>query len=226
MNQRQLNSLTMFKAVLAHLDTRPTLWNTSAPLTKVIFSLRTFVAALHQQSLTQAERTTVGYTQDKDGQMQHMCDLAYALLLKIRSYAKINNNKALLYAINYSESEIRRGPEIQIINRCQTIHNKGKEHFSDLKDFLVTEENLTELQEAIDTLKPLSAQRDSIASERVTATANISLLLEGARTEIDKLDDLIEGLIKDKNFVNTYKQARQIIDRGISSDAELKKKIA
>jgi len=216
----------MYKAVLAHLDSRPSLWNTSAPLTKVIFSLRTFVVTLHQQSLTQAERITVGYTQDKDGQMQNMCDLAYSLLLKIRSYAKINNNKALLYAINYSESEIRRGPEIQIINRCQTIHNKGEEYMADLTDFLVTDQQLTELQKAINGVKPLSAQRDAIASERATVTANISLLIEGARAEIDKLDDLIEGLILDKNFINTYRQARQIIDRGISSDNELKKKIA
>lgn len=226
MNQRQLNSLTMYKAVLAHLDTRPSLWNTSAPLTKVIFSLRTFVVALHQQSLTQAERTTVGYTQDKDGQMQHMCDLAYAMLLKIRSYAKISNNKALLYAINYSESEIRRGAETQIINRCQTIHNKGQEHLADLADFLVTKKDLSELQNTIDAVKPLSAQRDAIANERVTATANISMLIDGARAELDKLDDLIEGLIKDKNFINTYRQSRQIIDRGASSDTELKKKIA
>lgn len=226
MNQRQLNSITMYKAVLAHLDSRPSLWNTSAPLTKVVFALRTFVMALQQQSLTQAERSTVGYTQDKEGHMQYMCDLAYGLLLKIRSYAKINNNKALLYAINYSESEIRRGPETQIINRCQTIHNKCQENLADLTDFLVTKEELTALQDSIETVKPLSAQRDAIASERVTATANISVLIDGARAELDKLDDLIEGLIKDKNFVNTYRQSRQIIDRGISSDNELRRKIA
>jgi hypothetical protein len=184
------------------------------------------VIALNQQSLTQAERITVGYTQDKDGQMQNMCDLTYALLLKIRSYAKITNNKPLLYAINYSESEIRRGAEVQIINRCQTIHNKGQEYLADLADFLVSQENLTELQRAIDTVKPLSAQRDVIASERVTATANIPLLIDGARTELDKLDDLIEGLVADKNFKQTYKQVRQIIDRGGNGENEVKKKIA
>lgn len=158
--------------------------------------------------------------------MQAMCDIAYALLLKIRSYAKIANNKSLLYAINYSESEMRRGPESLIINRCQTIHNKGKEHLADLSDFLVTEENLTQLQHVINTVKPLSAQRDVIASERVTATANIPLLIEGARTELDKLDDLVEGLIADKNFVDTYRQVRQIIDRGGNTENESKKKIA
>lgn len=226
MNQRQLNTLTMFKAVLAHLDARPSLWNASAPLTKVVFTFRTFVVALNQQSLTQAERITVGYTQDKDGQMQAMCDLAYGLLLKVRSYAKITNNKALLYAINYSESDIRRGPEVQIITRCQAIHNKGQEYLADLTDFLVTAKNLTELQNAINAVKPLSAQRDVIAGERVTATANIPLLIDGARAEVDKLNDLVEGLIADKNFVNTYRQVRQIIDRGNNSEVELKMKVA
>ncbi|QHT67260.1 hypothetical protein GXP67_11730 [Rhodocytophaga rosea] len=223
MNQKQLNVLTMCKAVLAHLDSKPAVWNGFSPLVSVVHNFRTSVLALHQQNMTQAERSTVGYTKDRNDQLNAMCDLAFNLLLKIRSYARITNNQVLLHAIDYSESHLRRGRETEVINRCQLIHDRGKEHLVALSDFVVTPDMLTQLQRAIDTFSPLSAKRDIILGERTTATANIPLLIENIRKELRTLDDLIAGLIADKDFVTTYGQVRQIVDRGAEAKQKSRK---
>lgn len=223
MNQKQLNTLTMCKAVLAHLDSKPVVWNVFSPIVNVVHTFRSLVHDLHQQNMTQAERSTVGYTKDRNGQLQAMCDLAYNILLKIRSYARISNNQVLLHAIDYSESHLRRGRETEVINRCQLVHDKGQEYLTSLSDYMVTPQMLTQLQSAIHTFSPLSAKRDIILGERVTATANIPSLIENVRKELLTLDDLIAGLVTDKNFVTTYWQVRQIIDRGGRSENELKK---
>jgi hypothetical protein len=223
MTQKQLNTLTMCKAVLAHIDSKPAVWNNFAPIVAIVDNFRSTVEALSQQNMLQAERTTVGYTKDKDMQMTVMCNLTYQLLLKIRSYARIMNNQVLLYAINYSESQLQRGRETEVINRCQLIHDKGQEYLANLADFLVTPDLLSELQRAIDNFKPLSAKRDMVAGERITATANIPTLLKTVREELRKLDDLMAGLVTDKNFINTYTQVRYIIDRGGKSEGEAKK---
>jgi hypothetical protein len=173
--------------------------------------------------MTQAERSTVGYTKDRNGQLHAMCDLAYGLLLKIRSYARISNNQVLLHAIDYSESHLRRGRETEVINRCQMIHDKGQEHQAALADFMVTPDVLAHLHTAIQNFSPLSAKRDIVLGERATATANIPSLIESVRNELLTLDDLIEGLVRDKDFVTTYIQVRQIIDRTGRGESEVKK---
>lgn len=223
MNQKQLNTLTMCKAVLAHLDSKPGVWNVFSPLASVVHNFRTLVHNLHQQNMTQAERSTVGYTKDRNGQLHAMCDLAFNILLKIRSYARISNNQVLLHAIDYSESHLRRGRETEVINRCQLIHDKGQEYLAALGDYMITPQMLTQLQSAIDTFSPLSAKRDIILGERVTATANIPALIESVRKELMTLDDLIAGLVTDRDFVTTYVQVRQIIDRGGRGENEVKK---
>jgi hypothetical protein len=208
MNPNQLRMLSMYQAVLSHLDTKPAVWNTITPLSKSVFMFRTYVTALIQQTYLQPNHVSAIYVQGKDGQMRLMCDMALSLLLKIRSFAKATNNKSLLYTINYSENELRSGSELHIIKRCQTIHNKAKEFMADLALFEVTEESLVQLQEAITNVRPLITQKNAIASKRLAAMVNVPLLFEEARIELEKLDELVKTTLFDKLYIKSYLKVR------------------
>jgi hypothetical protein len=132
------------------------------------------------------------------------------LVLKLRGYAKVNKDNVLLVAVNYSESDLRTGPEQDLVTRCRLILARGREYQPKLTDYQVTKSTLSALQTAIDTFAPLSSQRDAVSKERTTATANIAALLDELRQRLDTLDDLIPGLVNNADFVATYKQSRLV----------------
>jgi hypothetical protein len=166
----------------------------------------------------QPSQVSVVYTTDKDGQMLVMCDMALSFLLKIRAYAKAINNKALLYAINYADKELRSGSELQIIKRCQTIYNKAKEHLADLAPYDITSNELAQFQKAIGDVKPLITQRNAIASQRISSTFNTPLLIAEAQAELDKVDELIKSTVFDKTFIKAYMQVRKHIETGLTAE--------
>jgi hypothetical protein len=198
----------MYEAVLNFMDAKPAMWKSIAPLAKSVFLFRTYVSALHQQSYLQHTQVSVVYGKDKDSQMRIMCDMALALLLKLRTYAKATNNKSLLYAINYSDNELLSGSVLHIIKRCQTICNKAKEHIAELGRYELTQENLAQLQNAIDTVRPQITDRNAVASKKIAAMVNVPLLIEEARAELDKLDNLVRTTIFDKSYIKNYLQVR------------------
>lgn len=210
MNQSQLNYLAMANQVVLHVDSQPALWNGSAPIAGVINEIRAFVTALSQQGLTQSQRQTTGYTQNKEAQKDVMCKLALNLVFKLRGYAKVNKDNVLLQAVDYSESDLRRNPEMDVVNRCQTIHDKGREYLKKAAEYQLTSESLKAFQTAIDTFRPLTTQRDQISNSRTTITANIATILEQLRERLDMLDDLVNGLITDADFVATYRKSRTV----------------
>lgn len=218
MSPAQQSVLTEYTAILAFLDAKAAKWKTLTPLVKSVFFLRTYINLIMQQTYRQHNQLASMYTPDKNGHMLAMSDRALALLLKIRSYAKAGNDKGLLYAINYSEKELRSGSELQIVKRCQTIYNKAKEHLTALEVFGVTTEELLQLTEAITAVKPLITQRNAIASKHIATTANLALLFEEARAEAENLDNYVKSLIYDKRFIKDYRQIRQHAAGSIAID--------
>jgi hypothetical protein len=208
MNTNQQHTLSMYQTVLSYMDAKPTMWNTVGPIVKSVFMFRTYVTALIQQMYIQPSQIAALYTQEKDGHMLAMSDMSLAILLKVRAYAKASNNKALLYAINYSETELRTGSEIHIVKRCQTIYNKAKDHLVDLAKYGVTEERLSQLQLAINTVRPMITHRNAVANKKLAAMVNVPLLIEEARAELEKLDELVKTTIFDRRYIKTYMQLR------------------
>jgi hypothetical protein len=208
MNTNQQHTLSMYQTVLSYLDAKPAMWNTIGPISKSVFMFRTYVTALIQQMYLQPAQAAALYTQDKDAHMLAMSDMSLAILLKIRAYAKACNNKALLYAINYSDNELRTGSEIHIIKRCQTIHNKAKDHLAALAKYGVTAELLAQLQLIINTVRPMITQRNAVASKKLAAIVNVPLLIEEARAELEKLDELVKTTIFDRRYIKSYMQLR------------------
>jgi hypothetical protein len=208
MNSKQLGYLTMTRRVLAHLDGKPALWNGLPPVANTVQEVRACVQAITEQGFTQSERSTPGYTLDKEARKEAMCSLAMGLVLKLRGYAKVNKDNVLLMAVHYSESDLRTGPEQDLVTRCRLILARGREYQPKLADYQVTKSTLSALHTAIDAFVPLSSQRDAVSKERTTATANIAALFDALRQRLDALDDLVPGLVNNADFVATYKQSR------------------
>ncbi len=209
MNQRQQNSVNMYEAVIALFDKSSTVWNTKIPVLNAFNTFRTLADELSDTALSQQQEDTKGYTTQKYQQKRVLIDLAYSLSLKLKGYAKAVNHSVLLQAVGYSMSELDGSREQDMINRCQTIHDKGVEFKNIAVDYNILTEELAALQTAINTFKPLGIVRDSIGDNRTIATQDIGKLLQEGAKLLNILDAQVMGLIQDKAFLASYPASPQ-----------------
>jgi len=212
MNKRQLNYLTMAKATLACMESRKSEWNSINPVKKAVTVIGTLVSTLDTEIKKQYNLQTTGLTEDKNQKFENMCAQAFKTASKIKAFAKVTGNKILLDAVNFSESALKAGSENETIVQCKTILEKAQENKKQLTDYQVSQESINQLKQAIEAYTPLVAQRDATGDERVAATARINKYITNIREQLDILDDLTEGFF-DEEFIDIYRQARQIIDR-------------
>lgn len=213
MNQRQQNSLTMFKAVAALFQNAPSTWNSFVPVTESYSTFQTLLSQIESTALMQEENQTGGYTSDKNLQKALLAEKAYAIVLKLRAFAKRTGNEILKKAIDISLSSLMRLPEQKVIGQCQIIHDKGKKNQKAAAAYSITDADLAELQTLINDFKPLAGFRDTVGDQLSVATDGLDSLFGQARESLDILDDEVEALIQDSNFVSAYFEARKTTDR-------------
>lgn len=213
MNQRQQNSLTMFKAVVASFQNAQSTWTVSAPVSESFTTFQALVNQIESTALKQEESKTTGYTSEKNQQKDLLAEKAYSIVLKLRAFAKRNNNEVLKKAIDISLSSLKQHADQQVVSQCQIIHDKGKKHQVEASAYNITDPDLAELQTLIDGFKPLAGFRDAVSDQLSVATDGLDSLFGQARETLDILDDEVEALIQDANFVAAYFEARKTTDR-------------
>jgi hypothetical protein len=213
MNQRQENRLTMFKAVAALFQNSSAIWTTVTPVAESFGTFQTLLGQIESTALKQQESQTSGYTSNKNQQKTALAEKAYALVLKLRAFAKRSNNQVLKSAIDISLSSLLQQPEQSLIGQCQIIHDKGKQHQTEAAAYNISDAELAALQALIDDFKPLAGFRDAVGDQLSVATDGLDSLFGQARETLDILDDEVEALISDSNFVSAYFEARKTTDR-------------
>ncbi len=213
MKRKQQNSINMYAAVVAFFEAFPDIWNMKVAVANTFAKFSNLYTRITDTGLSQKKGSTKGYTNQKNGQKKILIDLAHGLLLKLKGYALEHKNAVLLQAIDYSVSDLEASRELDLINQCQIIHDKGLEFKTDAVNYDITDGELADLQTAIVTFKPMSIKRDNVGDKRTIDTGNIEALLKEGVPLLDLLDTQVEGLIKDEPFVAGYFQARKITDR-------------
>ncbi len=212
MNRRQENFFTMTRATIACMESERTTWESIPPVNNVMTNLSGLVNTVSTVDKSRNSLKTEGLTADKNQVFETMCQRALKLASKMKAYAKINSNNALLVAVDYTPTSLEAGSESATLTRCENILEKAREFAGSLAEYQVNDADLTALETSINDFKPLTAGRDLVADERVAKTTKISETLMKIRAQLDILDDLVEGIF-DEEFIDVYESARQITDR-------------
>jgi len=222
MTQRQNSALNMYNAVLQYLDENFEIWHNVTPVANQQAHLKSIVDSISNKSEEQQGKSTEGYTVSKIVAMDTMVNLAYKMALRIKGYAKKAGNEVILQSVDFSMSELQSGPPTEIINRCKIIAATAQANLAYLTDYKVTATDITALRDAINNAIPNAAQRDAAGAERRGGiTLTLPALFSDAGEEANDLDDLVEGLIDNEDFVTGYFAVRHINDmRGGKSEKE------
>ncbi|GAB2963984.1 hypothetical protein GCM10027048_36560 [Hymenobacter coalescens] len=221
MNDSQRAKLAMLHTTLRVLDGHADLYPTNKALGNARLELATLVADLDPT----AERQQRAATPQKPGAVkqatkQTLAERAAAVAAALLALADERQDIRLHTASDYSERQLRRQPDADLLRITQNLHQRATEHAPALAEQGVTAEELTELQAAIQAFQQEQttprarmadgkAQKQEIDADLRQATALL-------RNRVDKF--MVRYQRSQPQFHTAYTSARQTINTAARSE--------
>jgi hypothetical protein len=213
MNTKQTNRVTMFTTVAAYLDSHNSVWNSMAPLASAVQSFKDKVAAI--ATAAQQQETPTGATESKSSARD---DLEEVLFLTCEALAVIghtSDNHDLLAATALSPSTLDRMPDDELGARANLVLGLANARKTELASLHVTQANLDELTQTLQSFSTLKTQPRTASAERSAHTQSLTSLIRDAnsilRDQIDRSVNLFSR--SNPDFVAGYESARVVVDR-------------
>lgn len=215
MLKRLSNKLMMYNAVQSLLNQNAVIWE---PVPAMVNTINTFESLLAEietyQQITQGNKK--GITQQKATQQELVISHTYELLSVLYAMATATNNPVLESKVNFTESDLLKKRDTQLVSVCLTIAELGTEYLADLSVYGVTESELMILKEEIRLFADnLPTGRISV-SERKAANVKLKDLFVQVDALLKKqLDRLMVRYRKNQpDFYSLYHNTRRIVNYG------------
>lgn len=214
MNAKQVSHKNMFEATLNFLDENASTWQSIAKIVTAKTQLSQYNKAIDAAAETQAKsEATIGKT--KLALKKSLAIKGDILNDLVEVYATLEGNDELARQMGDTQTDLYKMPYEKLIIRIKLIIEKALE----LKETLIaeygmTEEQVTDLQNDLDTLLEISGQPRAYQIKSVVATKELSQLFDVAndllKNQLDKLLSIFKK--RDVNFYNGYVKARLVVD--------------
>ena len=220
MNRSLINRITMVRRTIELLNRHADTWKDIGPVAKQVKVLVKLLREFDAAARAQMENDTKGLTRVKHAKINELIDRTIIMVKALRPFARIHNDLELLSKVNFAPSRFRKLSTEKLLVRCSLIAEVAKGRNGEGKEFGLNSSDIIAVERLIDTLKPLSSERDSVGNHREIATARLNTVTRQCGAQLKILDDLVDVLIEDEELVDVYWESRQIIDRrGRSANA-------
>jgi ElaB/YqjD/DUF883 family membrane-anchored ribosome-binding protein len=214
MSQKLYNRYTMQSAVRSCMQKNKSKWEHVAPVAESM----NFIEPRLDKALNifdaKEDADTTGFTVSKNELLDSICERTWLLGKRLTVFARKKRLTTMLIEVNQPQSHFNNGPEIERIARCNNIINHAERHLPELAEYKIVMADIASLNADIETLRPLSSQRDTIGDEHQTLTSSLPDLLQEVQNKLYELDDEVIALLDDDPvFQDTYFNSRKITDR-------------
>ena len=214
MKQILINFLKMLGVVLNGMNNERSLWENEPEIASMYSELETEYNLVNSLSESVSATDPGGLTDLKDNTFDRLLSATYKLMKKMSAYAKKNNKLTLLPSVGISYSALSRGPEPEAVNRCAGIADKAMENLENMSTYKVTGADIENIRQLVNDYRQQSSERTTVSKDKSEKGAEIDGRIKHLRSNLDIMDDLVKGLIDDREFINRYKSWRSIIDYG------------
>lgn len=214
MDRKLTNRVTMFKTVAVVLDQNNTVWDKIAPLVTAVQQFKDKITAI--DAAAQKQETPVsGAVDDKAAARDALEDVLFLICEALGVLGHTSNDNELVALVDLTPSGLDKLGDEELSNRATTILARANAMKTELATLLVTQANLDELDQALQTFQATKEKPRTAVAERVAQTGSLpSLVRDGSsilRNQIDPLVNLFRR--SNPDFVAAYRSARVIIDR-------------
>jgi len=204
----------MFKTVDGYLDQKNSVWNGMAPFSAAVLQFKDKIISI--DAAAQKQETPVsGAAGDKAAARDGLEDLLFLMCEALGVLAHTSNDHDLKALVDLSPTAIDKLADEELGNRATNVLAKANALKTELATMQVTQANLDELDEALQTYQAAKAKPRTAVVERAVQTETLPALVRETsnilRDQIDRLVNLFRRT--DPEFVAGYRSARVVVDR-------------
>lgn len=223
MKMDQNNKLKMAQATLACVqeEDNAAFWQGIVGIEEAVTSTEEIVAGIIASSQKQAARN--GFSAEKKGAKDAMLLAAFTVCSGLTALAAATGNSQLAAQSDFSRSDLARGRERDVVNRCQTFSDLGIANKVALAaKYNVNANDLAALKAAIADFTGAQPKPRNGRAISASATKQLeALFAELDATLNNQLDPLMEKFKSTQPaFYTAYQTARTIVDSAASRPAK------
>ena len=137
---------------------------------------------------------------------------------RVVAYATNINNSTLLALVDYTESDLKRSTDSNLVSICQVIRDNANSNVAALATYGVTAATITALQTSITTFNNTIPKGRVDTTDSGEATQQLVTLFKTLKTTWAKIDKLIRMVqTAQPVFYDEYRKVRKIIETGNGS---------
>jgi hypothetical protein len=213
MNKRQSNKFNSFQSVKGVLEDNRPIYE---PVSIINQSVQNFFQVVDEINTisTRTEMDTTGETSAKIVAKEKLANMASSLAASGSVYAFENSDIELEASLEYTYSDLRYARDSEALQISMAIEVELLDHQAELTDYMVSEQDLTNLHQLIDDFENSLETRGGAKSGSVAETRRLSILYRVADDLLaKKLDRFVVRLKPDyPTFFDAYRNARMIVD--------------
>ena len=221
MDRKQTNKVTMFKTVDGYLAQKSAVWSGMPPLVVAVDQFKDKLAAIDAAAQKQ-ETPLQGATGDKNQARDALEDVLFLTCEALGVLAHTTSDNELKALTDVTPSSLDKLDDEELGNRATTVLARANAKKTELAALQVTQANIDELDEALQTFQAAKAKPRTAVVERSVQTKSLSSLIrEGGNILRDQIDRLVNLFRRPHpEFVAGYRSARVIVDRVASQAAQ------
>jgi hypothetical protein len=212
MKKTQSNYLNMLNAVIRHFDDNTNLWNDIPLVVNEVNKLKQTGIEINAVATKQRENDPTGHTSAKEQVRDKLETLIYRTGTRLRIYARLINDDVTKAQLRFSQSSLDRMKHNELLICARVVVAACEKFLPELSDYQIDQATINELNQTIEQLVTLYAERDVVVDQRIEVTSGLNRLFAAARNQLKVLDDLVDAYLDDDTFIETYFITRRIHD--------------
>ena len=213
MDSRNEAKLSMYNAVLTHIEANAVITATVPAFATVATTLRTtynnIVDAAQQETLA-----ITGITMDKTQARLALCNEAAGIAAAIFAYASSISDNEMKEQVNYPVSKLQNTNDELLIPVCNNILNIATTNAAAIIPYGVSAARVTAFEDIIEDYQNLIPNPRNAVTNRSAVRTSLKNLFKDAdlifKSQLDKL--ALQFKTTEEDFYNTYRNNRIILD--------------
>ena len=218
MDSRNEAKLSMYNAVLTHIEANAVITATVPAFATVATTLRTtydnIIDAAQQETLA-----ITGITMDKTQARLALCNEAAGIAAAIFAYASSISDNEMKEQVNYPVSKLQNTNDELLIPVCNNILSIATTNAAAIIPYGVSAARVTAFEDIIEDYQNLIPNPRNAVSNRSAVRTSIKNLFKDAdlmlKSQLDKL--ALQFKTTEEDFYNTYRNNRIILDAATSN---------